>query len=127
MITQEDKDKILRLIDENDKFIKDADKKLVVTIEPENPDDVQQSWLTPELHQTMNLQDQLLSFFKNFNKQSSASKQVGLSKWMPFIAIGLVLVVAVVLYMDSNSMKTIINMMQQELQGIHNQINTMMP
>jgi PHP family Zn ribbon phosphoesterase len=127
MITQADKDKIFKLIDENDKFIKDSEKKLVVTIDPENPDDVQQSWLTPELHQTMNLQDQLQSFFKNFNKQSGSSKQTGLAKWFPIIAIVMVLIVGVMWYTDSNSMKNIINMMQQELQGIHNQINTMMP
>lgn len=126
MITQENKDNILKLIAETEPLIKEAKKKLVITLEPENPDAIKQSWLTPELHKMMNLQDQLKSFFKNFTP-SKESKQTGIAKWIPFIAIGLVLIVGAALYMENNSMKTIINMMQTELQQIHNQINSLTP
>ena len=126
MITQENKDNILKLIAETEPLIKEAKKKLVITLEPENPDNIKQSWLTPELHKMMNLQDQLKSFFKNFTP-SKESKQTGMSKWLPFIAIGVAVLIGVMLYMENNSMKVIINMMQLELQQMHNLINSLRP
>ncbi len=73
--------------------------------------------ISPEVRNSMNKEDWVRSYAKGFTPPSS-KKQSAITQFLPWIAIVLVVVVAVYFYVNLQSMGKIINMIESQIQSI---------
>ena len=61
---------------------------------PHDPDDYQNVWETPAVRNAINQEGRYKSLARGISSQGGVKKQSGIQQYLPWIAIGLVLVVA---------------------------------
>jgi len=86
------------------------------SIYPSNPDDYQNTWLTPENHKLANLENAFQSYSKGF-APPTGKKQGMIMQYLPLIAIVLVVIVGFWAFSNFNNIS-------EALTEISNKVNT---
>jgi hypothetical protein len=86
------------------------------SIYPVDPDDYRNTWLTPEAHKQMNVEEWVRSYGKGFAPQTG-KKQGAIMQYLPLIAIILVIILGVYVYSNFGTISSALN-------ELSNKINT---
>ena len=117
---------IKELFDETEELFDKAEQSLDIEILPQDPDDVKMSWFSPEIHAMLNLKDQLKSYFRNI-APAKDNKASGMAKWIPIVAIILIVIVGAVLYNMNTETRNVLNDVVNQMGQMQNQINNSLP
>ena len=84
---------------------------------PHNPNKMRQSWETPEVRKAINKREWVLSYAKGFTPPTRKAES-GLNKYIPWIAVIMVLLVAGYVMMNMQGLAVQINMLEENVKAL---------
>ena len=87
---------------------------------PRDPRNYMRTVINPSVRYVINLTEMVKSYFATSSPTAASTKKNFLDKWLPYIALGLIVIVAVYFYNNQQQIASWMNQMQ-------NQINNLAP